>query len=114
MISRLPVIAQPGRPAAKTAFVLSMPLMDTTVPDVRLVALSAPSAKGTDEAIARIGGNVVSQVMEEGHCEILAAVPFSVAQVEVESLTRLSDNPMVIRGTVGGYWSPIALSGPQS
>ncbi|TLP46818.1 MULTISPECIES: chorismate mutase [Cohaesibacter] len=114
VISRLPVIAQPGRPAAAPAFVLSMPLMDTTVPDVRLVALSAPSSKGAEAAIARIGGDIVSQVMEEGHCEILASVPFSVSQVTVESLTRLSDNPMVIRGTVGGYWTPIALSSPQS
>ena len=114
VISRLPVIAQPDRPAATTAFVLSMPLMDTTVPDIRLVALSAPSATGIEKAVARIGGDIVSKVMEEGHCELLVAVPFSVAEVEVESLTRLPDNPMVIRGTVGGYWTPIALSGPQS
>ncbi|WP_180966780.1 chorismate mutase [Cohaesibacter celericrescens] len=110
VIARLPVIAQAGRPAAKDCFVLSMPLMDTTVPDIRLVALSAPSGSGVDDAITSVGGGILSRVMEEGHCEILAAMPFSVSNVEIESLTRLADNPMVIRGNVGGYWSPIALS----
>ena len=51
VISRLPVIAQPDRPAATSAFVLSMPLMDTTVPDIRLVALSAPSEAGIEAAV---------------------------------------------------------------
>ena len=110
IIARLPVIAQPGRPACKDAFVLSMPLMDTTVPDIRLVGLSAPSSEKIEESIEAIGGHIVSHVVEEGHCEILAAVPFTVAEVAVESLTRLPDNPMVIRGVVGGYWEPIALT----
>lgn len=113
VIARLPVIAQPGRPAATDAFVLSMPLMDTTVPDMQLVALSAPSDEGVDEAIAGVGGEIVSRVMEEGHCEILAAMPFSVAEVEIESLTGLSDNPMVIRGNVGGFWSSIPVPASQ-
>ena len=110
VIARLPVIVQQGRPAATDGFVLSMPLMDTTVTDMRLVALSAPSGQDVEQAIADIGGTLVSHIMQEGHCEMLAAVPFSVADVAVESLTRLSDNPMVIRGYVGGYWTPIALS----
>lgn len=110
VISRLPVISHPDRPAAADAFVLSMPLMDTTVPDMRLVALSAPRAEGVEAAVAKVGGSIVCQVSENDHCEILAAMPFSVADVTVESLSRLADNPMVIRGTVGGYWAPIALS----
>ena len=111
VIARLPVIVQPSRPVAHDAFVLSMPLMDTTVPDIRLVALSAPFDKGVEAAVDAIGGSVVACVMEEGNCEILAAIPFTVADVEIESLTRSPDNPMVIRGNVGGYWSPIILSG---
>ena len=109
VIARLPVLDQPGRSAGTDAFVLSMPLMDTTVPDMHLVALSAPSAHGVEDAVSGIGGEIVSSVVQEGHCEILAAMPFSVADVVVESLASLSDNPMVIRGSVGGYWSPIPL-----
>lgn len=109
VIARLPVIEQQGRPAHHDALVLSMPLMDTTVPDTRLVALSAPSGEGVEKAVEAIGGKIISHVLEEGHCEILAAMPFSVADVKIESLTSLSDNPMVIRGNVGGYWSSISL-----
>ena len=109
VIAQLPVITQAGRSAETEAFVLSMPLMDTTVPDMRLVALSAPSCDGVETAVADVGGDIVSKVRHQGHCEILASVPFSVADVDVEKLTRLPNNPMVIRGTVGGYWTPIAL-----
>ncbi len=77
VIARLPVIAQGGgRPAATDSFVLSMPLMDTTVPDMRLVALSAPSGEGVDEAVTGVGGSILSRVMEEGHCEILSRCHF--------------------------------------
>nr|WP_319391748.1 chorismate mutase [uncultured Cohaesibacter sp.] len=110
VIGRLPVIKQPGRPVDLDAFVLSMPLMDTTVPDMRLVAICAPHEEGIDTAVAAMGGQMISTVMQEGHCECLIAVPFSVADVEVEKLTRLPHNPMVIRGIVGGYWSPISLA----
>ncbi|WP_316863073.1 chorismate mutase [uncultured Cohaesibacter sp.] len=113
VIARLPVINQVDRPAALDAFVLSMPLMDTSVPDMRLVALSAPSSEGVQSSVEAIGGQLVSCVMQEGHCECLAAVPFSVADVAVEKLTRLADNPMIIRGTVGGFWSPVSLSAAE-
>ena len=113
IIGRLPVIQQPGRPVDLDAFILSMPLMDTTVPDMRLVALSAPHEDGVQGAIRAIGGRLISCVMEEGHCECLVAVPFSVADVAVEGLTRLPANPMHIRGVVGGYWTPIALGAAE-
>ena len=57
IIGRLPVIKQPGRPVDLDAFVLSMPLMDTTVPDMRLVALSAPHEDGVEAAVSAIGGS---------------------------------------------------------
>lgn len=110
VIARLPVIAQEGRPAAKDAFVLSMPLMDTTVPDMRLIALCAKEETGAEAAIAAIGGTIISQCAADEGLEILAAMPFSVSEVEIESLTRLDANPLVIRGEVGGYWTPISLS----
>lgn len=113
IIGRLPVIRQAGRPVDQDSFVLSMPLMDTTVPDVRLIALCAPHEEGVQEAVGSIGGQLISCVMEEGHCECLVAVPFSVSDFEVESLTRSANNPMVIRGVVGGYWSPISLSAAE-
>ena len=109
VIARLPVIKQKGRPVNKDTFVLSAPLMDTTVPDMRLIAVSAPSEDCVETAIGEIGGSILSRVIEEGHCEMLVAVPFSVSDVTVERLTRLADNPMVIRGNVGGYWVPISL-----
>ena len=84
IIGRLPVIKQPGRPVDLDAFILSMPLMDTTVPDMRLVALCAPHEEGVQEAVKGIGGQLISCVVEEGHCECLVAVPFSVADVKIE------------------------------
>nr|WP_321481947.1 chorismate mutase [uncultured Cohaesibacter sp.] len=113
IIGRLPVIKQAGRPVDQDSFVLSMPLMDTTVPDVRLIALCAPHEEGVQEAVGSIGGQLISCVMEEGHCECLVAVSFSVSDFEVEGLTRSANNPMVIRGVVGGYWSPISLSASE-
>ena len=113
IIGRLPVIKQPGRPVDLDAFILSMPLMDTTVPDMRLVALCAPHEEGVQEAVKGIGGQLISCVVEEGHCECLVAVPFSVADVKIEGLTRSPTNPMHIRGVVGGYWTPIELSAAE-
>ena len=109
VIARLPVIVEEGRPAAADAFVLSMPLMDTTVPDLKLVALYAAKADGVGAAIAGLGGSVVSEVNENGRCEILAAVPFSVSEATLGKLATREDNPISCRGAVGGYWTPINL-----
>lgn len=114
VIARLPVIAQKGRPVDHDAFVLSMPLMDTTVPDIRLVAMCAQDETVASKAIEAIGGEVVSTAEGDGCVEILAGIPFSVADVKVESLTGLDDVAMKIYGEVGGYWQPLALEADEA
>ena len=110
VIARLPVIRQEGRPVDTDAVVLSMPLMDTTVPDMHLVALAASGLESADDAIRAVGGTVLSTCAVEDRVEILSAMPFSVGDFKLERLTELADNPLVIRGNVGGYWAPITLS----
>ncbi|WP_319532496.1 chorismate mutase [uncultured Cohaesibacter sp.] len=110
VIARLPVIRQEGRPVDTDAVVLSMPLMDTTVPDMHLVALAASSLEGADDAIRAVGGTVLSTCAVKDRVEILTAMPFSVGDFKIERLTELAVNPLVIRGNVGGYWTPITLS----
>lgn len=109
VISRLPVIAQAGRPVETDAFVLSMPLMDTTVPDMRLIALSAEDKDAAEKAITDIGGVVFAEAVDADRHEILAAMPFSVADVEIERLSKVEDADIVLHGEVGGYWAPIFL-----
>ncbi|SNY90797.1 chorismate mutase [Cohaesibacter sp. ES.047] len=118
VIARLPVIRQEGRPVDTDAVVLSMPLMDTSVPDMNLVAIKAADRARADDAIRAVGGTILSVCDEEDGIEILATMPFSVTDFQIEGLTdraETSDDPLgansiVVRGNVGGYWSPISLT----
>ncbi|MCV6574846.1 MAG: chorismate mutase [Cohaesibacter sp.] len=109
VIARLPVIAQTGRPVDVDAFVLSMPLMDTTVPDMRLVALGAGNAALAVPAIEKIGGSLVAKEQDGEAADFLVALPFSVADVEIEALSQQKAADFTIHGEVGGYWTPISL-----
>jgi chorismate mutase len=80
VIARLPFIERPNHPAGTPVFVISKPLADAAVRDVLLFAVMVERwAKGTNAAVASLGGEVIASAGTRAGLSLLVAVPGSIA-----------------------------------
>jgi chorismate mutase len=90
IIARLPFIERPAHPAGTPVFVISKPLTDATLRDVVLYAAQFERwHKGANEALARLGGEVVASAADAMGLSELIAVPGTVEPAHLqEALTQ--------------------------
>ncbi|MGO4389371.1 chorismate mutase [Microvirga sp. 2YAF29] len=78
IIARLPFIERPDHPAGTPVFVISKPLTDAAVRDVVLYAAQFERwHKGANEALTRLGGEVVASAADTMGLSEMIAVPGS-------------------------------------
>ncbi|NIX75167.1 chorismate mutase [Microvirga terricola] len=89
IIARLPFIERPDHPAGTPVFVISKPLEDAAMRDVILYAAQFERwHKGANEALAKLGGEVVASAADATGLSELIAVPGTVAPDKLqEALT---------------------------
>ncbi len=76
IIARLPFIERPDHPAGIPVFVISKPLTDAAVRDVVLYAAQFERwHRGANEALTRLGGEVVASAADANGLSELIAVP---------------------------------------
>ncbi|KLK91951.1 hypothetical protein AA309_16050 [Microvirga vignae] len=76
IIARLPFIERPDHPAGTPVFVISKPLTDAAVRDVVLYTAQFERwHKGANEALMRLGGEVVASAADANGLSELIAVP---------------------------------------
>jgi chorismate mutase len=76
IIARLPFIERQGHPAGTPVFVVSKPLADATMRDVVLYAAQFERwHRGANEALSRLGGEVVASAADANGLSELIAVP---------------------------------------
>jgi len=76
IIARLPFIERPDHPAGTPVFVISKPLADASMRDVVLYAAQFERwHKGANEAVTRLGGEVVASAADANGLSELIAVP---------------------------------------
>jgi chorismate mutase len=76
IIARLPFIERPDHPAGTPVFVISKPLADASLRDVVLYAAQFERwHKGANEALIRLGGEVVASAADANGLSELIAVP---------------------------------------
>ncbi len=79
IIARLPFIERPDHPAGTPVFVISKPLTDAAVRDVVLYAAQFERwHKGANQALNRLGGEVVASAADTMGLSELLAVPGSI------------------------------------
>ncbi|WP_457089277.1 chorismate mutase [Microvirga sp. P5_D2] len=79
IIARLPFIERPDHPAGTPVFVISKPLTDAAVRDVVLYAAQFERwHRGANEALARLGGEVVASAADSMGLSEMIAVPGSI------------------------------------
>ena len=90
VIARLPFIERPDHPAGTPVFVISKPLVDAAVRDVVLYAAQFERwHRGANEALIRLGGEVVASAADAHGLSELIAVPGSVEPARLhEAFTR--------------------------
>jgi chorismate mutase len=90
VIARLPFIERPDHPAGTPVFVISKPLVDAAVRDVVLYAAQFERwHRGANEALIRLGGEVVASAADAHGLSELIAVPGTVEPAQLqETLTR--------------------------
>jgi len=90
VIARLPFIERPDHPAGTPVFVISKPLVDAAVHDVVLYAAQFERwHRGANEALVRLGGEVVASAADAHGLSELIAVPGTVAPAQLhETLTK--------------------------
>jgi chorismate mutase len=90
VIARLPFIERPDHPAGTPVFVISKPLVDAAVRDVVLYAAQFERwHRGANEALIRLGGEVVASAADAHGLSELIAVPGTVAPAQLhETLTK--------------------------
>ena len=90
IIARLPFIERPDHPAGTPVFVISKPLVDAAVRDVVLYAAQFERwHRGANEALVRLGGEVVASAADAHGLSELIAVPGTVAPAQLhETLTK--------------------------
>jgi hypothetical protein len=90
IIARLPFIERPDHPAGTPVFVISKPLVDSAVRDVVLYAAQFERwHRGANEALIRLGGEVVASAADANGLSELLAVPGSVEPAHLHtSLTK--------------------------
>ncbi|MGF9760218.1 chorismate mutase [Microvirga sp. 0TCS3.31] len=90
VIARLPFIERPDHPAGTPVFVISKPLVDAAVRDVVLYAAQFERwHRGANEALVRLGGEVVASAADAHGLSELIAVPGHVEPLLLhETLTK--------------------------
>ncbi len=90
IIARLPFIERPDHPAGTPVFVISKPLADASLRDVVLYAAQFERwHKGANEALARLGGEVVASAADANGLSELIAVPGTLQPAELRgALTK--------------------------
>lgn len=90
VIARLPFIERPDHPAGTPVFVISKPLVDAAVRDVVLYAAQFERwHRGANEALVRLGGEVVASAADAHGLSELIAVPGTVEPARLhETLTK--------------------------
>ncbi len=90
VIARLPFIERPDHPAGTPVFVISKPLVDAAVHDVVLYAAQFERwHRGANEALVRLGGEVVASAADAHGLSELIAVPGTVEPTQLhETLTK--------------------------
>jgi len=90
IIARLPFIERPDHPAGTPVYVISKPLADAAMRDVVLYAAQFERwHKGANEALAKLGGEVVASAADAHGLSELIAVPGTVPSGELHgALTR--------------------------
>jgi chorismate mutase len=79
IIARLPFIERPDHPAGTPVFVISKPLTDAAVRDVVLYAAQFERwHRGANEALIRLGGEVVASAADSMGLSEMIAVPGSI------------------------------------
>jgi chorismate mutase len=79
IIARLPFIERPDHPAGTPVFVISKPLTDAAVRDVVLYAAQFERwHRGANEALVRLGGEVVASAADSMGLSEMIAVPGSI------------------------------------
>ncbi len=90
VIARLPFIERPDHPAGTPVFVISKPLVDAAVRDVVLYAAQFERwHRGANEALVRLGGEVVASAADAHGLSELIAVPGTVEPAQLrQTLTK--------------------------
>ncbi|HZH53801.1 MAG TPA: chorismate mutase [Microvirga sp.] len=90
IIARLPFIERPDHPAGTPVFVISKPLADASMRDVVLYAAQFERwHRGANDAVARLGGEIVASAADANGLSELLAVPGTVEPAHLhEALTR--------------------------
>src|ERR687890_432603 len=90
IIARLPFIERPDHPAGTPVFVISKPLADASLRDVVLHAAQFERwHRGANQALIRLGGEVVASAADAHGLSELIAVPGSVTPAHLhETLTK--------------------------
>jgi len=90
IIARLPFIERPDHPAGTPVFVISKPLADASMRDVVLYAAQFERwHRGANDAVARLGGEIVASAADANGLSELLAVPGTVEPARLhEALTR--------------------------
>ncbi len=90
IIARLPFIERPDHPAGTPVFVISKPLVDAAVRDVVLYAAQFERwHRGANEALIRLGGEVVASAADANGLSELIAVPGTVEPAQLQqTLTK--------------------------
>jgi chorismate mutase len=90
VIARLPFIERPDHPAGTPVFVISKPLVDAAMRDVVLYAAQFERwHRGANEALVRLGGEVVASAADAHGLSELIAVPGTVEPARLhETLTK--------------------------
>jgi len=85
IIARLPFIERPDHPAGTPVFVISKPLADASLRDVVLYAAQFERwHRGANEAVARLGGEVVASAADANGLSELIAIPGTVPPVQLQ------------------------------
>jgi chorismate mutase len=85
IIARLPFIERPDHPAGTPVFVISKPLADASLRDVVLYAAQFERwHRGANEAVARLGGEVVASAADANGLSELIAIPGTVPPAHLQ------------------------------
>jgi chorismate mutase len=85
IIARLPFIERPDHPAGTPVFVISKPLADASLRDVVLYAAQFERwHRGANEAVARLGGEVVASAADANGLSELIAIPGTVPPAQLQ------------------------------
>ncbi|WP_230534305.1 chorismate mutase [Microvirga roseola] len=104
IIARLPFIERPDHPAGTPVFVISKPLTDAAVRDVVLYAAQFERwHRGANEALTRLGGEVVASAADATGLSELIAVPGSVEPARLQQAMAQAGASLAQLAEIGSH-----------